>query len=89
MKHISGKRVSLELFHNWHSEPLLNRLTQLEDQKEAPLLLGINRSLLKNKDVANKIENSKYFSRFGFLFRNIPTATMLLPRLETWLRIKL
>ena len=89
LKHISGKRVSLELFHNWHSEPLLNRLTQLEDQKEPPLLLGINRSLLKNKDVANKIENSKYFSRFGFLFRDIPTATMLLPRLETWLRTKL
>ena len=89
LKHISGKKVPLELFHNWHSAPLLNRLSQLEAQKEAPLLIGINRSLLKNKDVANKLESSSYFSRFGFLFRDVPTAAMLLPRLETWLRSRL
>jgi predicted nuclease of restriction endonuclease-like RecB superfamily len=89
LKHISGKKVPLELFHNWHSAPLLNRLSQLEAQKEAPLLIGINRSLLKNKDVENKLETSSYFTRFGFLFRDVPTAAMLLPRLETWLRSRL
>ena len=89
LKHISGKKVPLELFHNWHSAPLLNRLSQLDEQKEAPLLIGINRSLLKNTDVANKLESSSYFSRFGFLFRDVPTTTMLLPRLETWLRSRL
>ena len=89
LKHISGKKVPLELFHNWHSAPLLNRLSQLDAQKEAPLLIGINRSLLKNKDVANKLESSYYFSRFGFLFRDVPTTAMLLPRLETWLRSRL
>ncbi len=75
--------------HNWHSAPLLNRLSQLDAQKEAPLLIGINRSLLKNKDVANKLESSDYFSRFGFLFRDVPTTAMLLPRLETWLSSRL
>ena len=89
LKHISGKKVPLELFHNWHSAPLLNRLSQLDAQKESPLLIGINRSLLKNKDVVNKLESSSYFSRFGFLFRDVPTAAMLLPRLETWLRSRL
>tara|TARA_Y100000031_G_scaffold130710_1_gene150554 strand:- start:882 stop:2147 length:1266 start_codon:yes stop_codon:yes gene_type:complete len=89
LKHISGKKVPLELFHNWHSAPLLNRLSQLDAQKEAPLLIGINRSLLKNKDVANKLESSSYFFRFGFLFRDFPTTAMLLPRLETWLRSRL
>jgi len=89
LKHISGKKVPLELFHNWHSAPLLNRLSQLDAQKEAPLLIGINRSLLKNKDVANKLECSDYFSRFGFLFRDVPTTTMLLPRLEIWLSSRL
>ena len=89
LKHISGKKVPLELFHNWHSAPLLCRLYQLDAQKEAPLLIGINRSLLKNKDVANKLESSSYFSRFGFLFRDVPTTAMLLPRLETWLRSRL
>ena len=86
LKHISGKKVPLELFHNWHSAPLLSRLSQLDAQKEAPLLIGINRSLLKNTDVANKLESSSYFSRFVFLFRDVPTTGMLLPRLETWLR---
>jgi len=89
LKHISGKKVPLELFHNWHSGPLLNRLSQLDAQKEAPLLIGINRSLLKNKDVANKLESSDYFSRFGFLFRDVPTTAMLLPRLEIWLSSRL
>ena len=89
LKHISGKKVPLELFHNWHSAPLLSRLSQLDAQKEAPLLIGINRSLLKNKDVANKLESSPYFSRFGFLFRDVPTTAMLFPRLETWLRSRL
>ena len=89
LKHISGKKVPLELFHNWHSAPLLNRLSQLDAQNEAPLLIGINRSLLKNKDVANKLESSDYFSRFGFLFRDVPTTAMLLPRLEIWLSSRL
>ena len=89
LKHISGKKVPLELFHNWHSAPLLNRLSQLDAQKETPLLIGINRSLLKNKDVANKLESSDYFSRFGFLFRDVPTTAMLLPLLEIWLSSRL
>ena len=89
LKHISGKKVPLELFHNWHSVPLLNRLTQLDTQKDAPLLIGINRSLLKNMDVANKLESSYYFSRFGFLFRDVPTTSMLLPRLEIRLSSRL
>jgi len=89
LKHISGKKVQLELFHNWHSAPLISRLFHLDAQKEAPLLIGINRSLLKNKDVANKLESSPYYSRFGFIFRDVPTTAMLLPRLETWLRSRL
>lgn len=89
LKHISGKKVPLELFHNWHSAPLLNRLSQLDSQKDAPLLIGINRSLLKNKEVANTLDSSKYFTRFGFLFRDVPTVTMLLPTLDTWLQSRI
>ena len=89
LKHISGKKVPLELFHNWHSAPLLNRLSQLDAQKEAPLLIGINRSLLKNKDVANKLDSSSYFLSFGFIFRDVPTTSMLLRPMEKWLSSKL
>ncbi len=89
LKHNSGKKVSLELFHNWHSAPLLNRLSQLDAQKKAPLLIGINRSLLKNLDVANKLNSSYYFSRFGFLFRDVPTTATMHPPMETWLSSRL
>ncbi len=88
-KHISGKKVPVELFHKWHSGPLINRISQLDEQKDEPLIIGINRSLLKNVDLANKLDSSKYFSQFGFIFKDIPTVTTLLPRLESWLRSRI
>ena len=41
------------------------------------------------KDVAKKLESSYYFSRFGFLYRDVPTTAKLLPPLETWLNSRL
>ncbi len=86
LTHSSGKKVALELFHSWHSAPLLNRLAQLDAQKWMPLLIGVNRSLIKNEELADQVYASPYFSRFGFLFRETPTATKLLPLLKAWLR---
>ena len=82
MTHNSGKKVALELFHTWHAAPLQARLQQLDAQNGAPLLLGVNRSLLKNADLAVQVESSPYFSRFGFYFREVPTATKIIPLLN-------
>ena len=86
LKHSSGKKVSIELFHKWHVAPLKNRLEQLASQKGAPLLIGINRSLLKDMQLAEQVENSMYFSHYGFFFREAPTISKLRPILKNWLQ---
>ncbi len=86
LMHCSGKKVSLELFHTWHAAPLRSRLDQLDAQNEAPLLIGINRGLLKNVQLAEQVEASVYFSHYGFFFREVPTAAKLRPLLDAWLK---
>ena len=86
LTHSSGKTVSLELFHTWHVAPLRSRLEQLDAQNGAPLLIGINRRLLNNEQLAEQVEASKYFSRHGFFFRDAPTAAKLHPVLEAWIK---
>jgi predicted nuclease of restriction endonuclease-like RecB superfamily len=86
LTHNSGKKVALELFHTWHAAPLRNRLQQLDEQNEFPLLIGVNRSLLKNTELVEQIESSPYFSRFGFYFREVPTAAKIIPLLEEWIK---
>jgi predicted nuclease of restriction endonuclease-like RecB superfamily len=86
LTHSSGKKVALELFHTWHAAPLRNRLQQLDEQNVFPLLIGVNRSLLKNTELVEQIESSPYFSHFGFYFREVPTAAKIIPLLEEWLQ---
>ena len=86
LTHCSGKKVALELFHTWHAAPLRSRLDQLDAQNEAPLLIGINRGLLKNVQLAEQVEASVYFSHYGFFFREVPTAAKLRPLLDAWLK---
>ncbi|MBT5794796.1 MAG: DUF790 family protein [Deltaproteobacteria bacterium] len=86
LTHSSGKKVAMELFHTWHAAPLRNRLQQLDAQNGFPLLIGVNRSLLKNEELAEKVESSPYFSRFGFYFREAPTAAKIIPLLDEWLQ---
>ena len=80
-KHPSGVEVAMELFHAWHASHLTMRLQQLE-QQTVPLLIGMAKSLQKDSLVAQMIENSSYFSQFGFIFREMPTADKILPLLE-------
>lgn len=86
LTHKSGKTVSLELFHRWHSNPLKSRLDQLDSQTDSPLIIGINKSLLNDDQIATQVDASKYFSGFGFIFSEVPTATKLLPVLESWVK---
>ncbi len=61
-------------------------MEQLEAQNGVPLLLGINRRLLKNEQLAEQLEASKYFSRYGFFFREAPTVANLYPVLDAWIK---
>jgi predicted nuclease of restriction endonuclease-like RecB superfamily len=88
LTHSSGKTVAMELFHTWHAAPLRNRLQQLDEQNGSPLLIGVNRNLLKNTELAEIVETSPYFSRFGFYFREAPTAAKVIPLLDEWIKEK-
>ena len=86
LTHKSGKTVSLELFHRWHLNPLKSRLDQLDSQQDSPLLIGINKSLINDDQLATQVNASKYFASFGFIFSEVPTATKLLPVLDSWVK---
>ena len=86
LTHNSGKKVQVEIFHTWHSAPLLQRLQQLDSQNSVPLILGVKNSLLKNEELIKKLESSTYFSNFGFYFREVPTVTKLMLVLDKCLK---
>ncbi len=70
-KNKKGKIIHLELFHRWHRGALLKRLEFCDANPNLPLLLGIDRSLLKG-ELPELLENSGYFQKKGFLFRDFP-----------------
>jgi predicted nuclease of restriction endonuclease-like RecB superfamily len=76
-----GKIIHLELFHRWHRGALLKRLEFCEDNPELPLLLGVDRSLLKG-ELPDLLENSSYFQKKGFLFRDFPGVSRVKKLLE-------
>ncbi|ABK43169.1 protein of unknown function DUF790 [Magnetococcus marinus MC-1] len=75
----------LELFHRWHATPLLRRLEHLSKRgrDKPPLILGVERSLLKNSQVAQALESSPLFAQRGFMFRDLPSSRTLAKLLET------
>ncbi|MBF0279713.1 MAG: DUF790 family protein [SAR324 cluster bacterium] len=81
-KHISGTEVSMELFHAWHLSHLTARLRYLEKHGKIPLIVGMAKSLEKDSQVAEILKNSKYFSDFGFIFRDMPSVDKVLTILE-------
>ncbi len=79
----STKIYSLELFHRWHSTGLLSRLDDLASHPETPLLLGVERGLLKRKEIAEALEGNAAFARAGFLYRDYPTHEKILKALDS------
>jgi len=73
--HESGVSTALELFHPWHSRPLIDRLKQLNNATGPDLILGVSKKLLKDPIISSELENSQYFQKWGFLFRDMPTVS--------------
>jgi hypothetical protein len=69
-----GDIFYLELFHAWHSTPLIYRLNQLKAAETSELLLGVSKKLLKDSAIEKVIEASEYFRTFGFVFNDMPTV---------------
>ncbi len=73
-QHQDGALVHLELFNRWHANGLPQRLDWLESHPDTPLILGVDRTLLRNAELNERLENSPWFAQFGFLYREYPTC---------------
>ncbi|MFK7872079.1 MAG: DUF790 family protein [Oligoflexales bacterium] len=73
----------VELFHKWHSSACELRLQQMESYvKNPPILIGVSQALAKTPHISQLIENSNYFPKNGFLFRDFPTNRKVLQLLN-------
>lgn len=69
---LSGQLIHLELFHRWHSRPLLQRLEQLAVQSDMPLIIGVDRALYNKSEIKLLLDGNDVFEQRGFLFRDFP-----------------
>lgn len=51
-----GLRVAVELFHPWHRSMLDRRLAELAERPDARFVLGVERALAKDPEVAARLE---------------------------------
>lgn len=70
----AGQTVHLELFHPWHARSLITRLENLDKNNMSHVLIGADKSLLKDKDLAVHVQSSPFFQKNGFIFRGMPSA---------------
>lgn len=69
-----GRVVHLELFHRWHRSQLASRLEQVAKTPSLPLIIGIDRAACSDPEQRAQLEQSEWFERHGFFFRDYPTV---------------
>ncbi len=79
LTHKSGVSIAVELFHPWHAAHLTHRLQQLADVKRPIVIIGVSTALARHESTAGCLEQSAYFSKYGFIFNQMPTVNKLLP----------
>jgi hypothetical protein len=60
----------------------LGRVAALDTSKIRNLLIGVDKSLLKDKDVKLGLEKSPWFAKFGFEFSQFPTPRQLVKAVD-------
>ena len=74
----TGTKMHLEIFHRWHWHTLAGRLAALEKMPGEDLIIGVCRSLVKKKEIAQLLGQSSWFGHRGFEFREYPTPKAVL-----------
>jgi len=82
-EHASGQKVYLELFHRWHTSQLLPRVESLSHPEAPPVILGVCRSITRQKTLFPQIENSPWFQANGFFFTAFPRAKVVSSLLDS------
>lgn len=74
----SGRKTfGVELFHPWHKGQLKHRIEAAQRVKAKGLLIGVERSLLKDAEIKNLCETNPWFVEFGFEFTQFPTPNVI------------
>jgi len=77
----NGKKFHLELFHKWHRQEFLQRLSQLVKHPFHLLIIGASNNITKNIKFPCS-ETRKTFQRIGFEFTCFPTVKKLEKKLK-------
>ena len=65
--------MHVELFHRWHAGQLTKRIALLAEKPDLPLLLGIDRALVKNEEeFDNLFADAPEVKEKCWLFRDFP-----------------
>ena len=72
-----GKSFAIELFHGNHKSQIKRRLAAESRGKTTNFLMGIDRSLLKDKAIAQVVDESDWFKSYGFDFNQFPTPSVI------------
>ena len=79
----SGKVLHVELFHRWHAGELSRRAAMLAEHPEVPLLLGIDRALLKKEETPEDfLARHPGLRERCWFFRDFPGVTSTLNALN-------
>ena len=72
----SGNILHAELFHRWHAGELPRRIKLLHENPDLPLLLGIDRALVKNEAEFDQLfADAPEIKERCWLFRDFPGVT--------------
>lgn len=77
------KRFHIELFHPWHKGQVAGRLNALDKNPSKNLIVGVDKVLMKDKEVKQLLESSPWFTKHGFEFNQFPTPKQLTKILES------
>ena len=86
-QHTDGTLVHLELFHRWHATQIMPRLDWLEQHPSVPLVIGIDRFLLKDEALKSRLETDNVLKQRIFLFSDYPTVDKTLRCLNAFLSL--
>ena len=84
-QHAGGTIVHLELFHRWHATQIMTRLDWLKKNPSAPLVVGIDRFLLKDEALQSRLETDDALKPRIFLFSDYPTVDKTLRCLNAFM----
>jgi predicted nuclease of restriction endonuclease-like RecB superfamily len=73
--------VDIELFHKWHAGQLPKRIEALENAGKRSMIIGVCQKIAKNPEFSSVIDNSAWFAKNGFIFKDFPTTRQVLEAL--------